>query len=127
MDTNTQLIFDNLRRIQTEGGNGNFVIFQFSSQIYIQFAGGRGDANLIAEAVSNEVLKSPYRLNREQIARMVELGWTAPDENESNFYQNLNVQNDDERLEIARFVVKTAEQVYGMPPSTKIEVELNLE
>lgn len=126
VDDVTQLVFEGLSRIQTRGGEENFVIFHFSPQVYIQFAGERGNPELRAEAVGNAYLPKPYQLDRGQVSRLISLGWKGPYES-GNHFQAFRVENDLHRIQVARLVVNTAKEVYGVTPSVDMDVEVNLE
>jgi len=126
MDEMIKVVFENLRRIQTEGGDDNFVVFQFSPEIYIQFAGQPGESQLYGEAVSNKYLDG-FQLDETQHARMLALGWKAPGKNDPNYFQNFEVTDDSRRFSVARLVLETIEQVYRIQLPIDIEVNLNLE
>jgi hypothetical protein len=121
------MIAEALKRVQTEGGKGNAVIFIADEQknYYIQFAAANGQTELYAEASDNKYLSSRYALSDEQIAKLEGLGWTR--KNEGNHYRNWSANTDEERLAIGEEVMRTFIEVYGISPNGSIEIELILE
>jgi hypothetical protein len=126
MDDNFALIIDNLRQLKAYKGKNKFVIFQFTQEIFIQFAGNPNEPRLYGEAVSNHYLQE-QELDETQIANMFELGWCAPDENSPNFYADLIAEKDSDLVRIAYLVLATAKQVYRLTPPLKIKDQVNLE
>jgi hypothetical protein len=128
MDNNISVIADSLRRIQTEGGDGNFVIFtaDVKKNYFVQFAGAQGKTDLYAEAVGNEVLPRGATLQPNQIARLQAMGWNPPVDS-PNFNREWKATNDEERLSIAREVMRVLVEIYGMQPDQPLAVELELQ
>ncbi len=114
-----------LRRIQEQGGQGNFVVFiaDADKNYYVQIMASMEDKRLLAEAVSNEFLEREHKLNPSQIEKMVTLGWIKPGPT-PNFHREWKASNDQDRLEISREVRDTFLEVYGWKPGDGIEVEL---
>jgi hypothetical protein len=129
MENELAMIAESLRRIQEEGGEGNFAIFTVGAQknYYVQFQAGRGQMSLYAEAVSNEWLEPEFALSSEQIMHLQSMGWNAPDVSSPNFYRDWEAVTDEDRLQIARGVMRTFAEVYGWMPGQPIDVELMLE
>lgn len=128
MEQSLSTIADSLRRVQEEGGHGNFVIFTSDEQkgYYIQFAVGRGQKSFWAEAVSNDVLKPDFALGAERIERLKSLGWQS--ESGRNFFRNdWQASNDEERTQVAEEVVRTLVEVYGYEADQPLDVNLVLE
>ncbi len=129
MKTNLQTIVTALRRIQNEGGDSNFVIFNADSEknYYIQFASEQGSKELDAEAVSNNYLEPPFALSKERTLCLEELGWNSPHDKDSNFSRTWVAEYDETRLLIAQVVMRTFVEIYGMPPEQSLSVNLCLE
>lgn len=125
MDDNLARIVESLRRAQENGGTDNIVIFTADAQrnYYIQFVAERGEAELWANAVSNEFLAPPSTLNSAQTARLKSMGWHPPDRVSGNFNRYWEATNDDQRLLVAREVMRTFVEVYGCLPNQPISVE----
>jgi hypothetical protein len=117
-----------LRRIQEEGGSGNFVIFTAGAKenYYIQFAGGVGEPKLYAEAVSNECLEPALWLNEDQIARLQSMGWNPPT-GTPNFHREWQATTDSDRLVIASAVMLTFVEIYGVSPDRELDINLVLQ
>jgi hypothetical protein len=126
---NLTLIAENLRRLQQEGGEENFVIFEAdpNANYYIQFAGQMGGLMLIGEAVENEVISEGYKLGDEQIQRLVALGWEYREHTGMNYSQSWQAVTEEDREMVARVVLQTFERVYGVDVSMPLEVSINLE
>jgi len=129
MSDNLQVIINALRQIQTEGGDGNFVILECpGGNRYIQFSGERGSSGLEAEAVSNEYLEPDFALDPDQEFRLQAMGWTPPAHgSKDNFCREWQANTDGERRAIAREVMQAFRQVYGLRSDELIRVELVLE
>ena len=128
MEQSILIVSDSLRRVQEEGGRGNFVIFTSDEGkgYYIQFAAARGQTSFWAEAVSNDVLKPEFALDAERMERLKSLGWKG--EPGRNFFRNdWQASNDEERTQIAEEVLRTFVEVYGYEPDQPLEVNLVLE
>ena len=120
-------INENLRKIQEEGGRGNFVVFEADSgaNYYIQFAGQKGDSSLYGEAVGNDFISEGYKLNAEPACPTTrQLGWSAAG---ANYSQRWEAASDAERETIAQLVVQTLRDVYGIDPTQSLQVRLSLE
>jgi hypothetical protein len=126
---NLVTIVTTLRQIQAEGGAQNFVIFKADDEknYYIQFTSGRGDMKLYAEAVSNKYLSPQFALNAEQIQALKKLGWAPPVEGFVNFNRTWDADNDAQRLAIARLVMRTFGEIYGIDPARPLTIELGIE
>jgi hypothetical protein len=112
-----------LKRIQTEGSDGNFVIFE-TATYYIQFTGENGKTSLYAEAVSNQFLSRKDSLSMEQITQLQLMGWTIQDG--SNFSRTWEASSDSDREHIAQAVMQ-AFAVYGVSSENELQVNVMLE
>ena len=126
-EANVKMIAEHLARIQAEGGKDNHVIFKADEQrdYYVQFAVARGQTKLHAEAVSNHYLPPKFALKDTQTARLVAEGWTLG--KEGNYVRHWEARNDAERLAIAREVMRTLVEIYGLAPDVSIDTELQLD
>jgi len=128
MDENLDRIVTSLRRIQTEGDSAsNFVIFIADAEknYYIQFTSASDASALYAEAVGNNFLARECALNSGQIAHLQCLGWNLPTDS-PNFFREWVATDDDDRLLIAREVMRTFSEVYRISPDRPIAVELEI-
>jgi len=122
-------IIEALRRIQTEGGAGNFAIIAPAEKAhyYIQFACARGSAQLYAEAVCNDYLDADSALDEMQIARLGSLGWSPPGSGYLNFYREWQAARDDQRQEVAQAARQAFIEVYRITPDSQLNIEMVLE
>lgn len=132
MEDKLSLIESALQRLQTEGGKDNFCIFTASirKNYYIQFRGHRDDPMIWGEAVSNEFLASEFALSEAQMAKLQELGWNRPSygpDASPNFYQDWEITSDEERQALARLILHTLQEVYGLLPEQPLVIDLALE
>jgi hypothetical protein len=129
MKDNLKTIINSLKRIQKEGGAGNFVIFtaDANKNYYIQFAGEAGSSKLYAEAVSNNYLPPQFRLGEKQIIQLQSIGWNTPPPDGVNFYREWHAKTDEDRLIIAQEIMHTFVEVYGLNPNQSLNVELVLD
>ncbi|MBI4862690.1 MAG: hypothetical protein HY815_20880 [Candidatus Riflebacteria bacterium] len=129
MDDNLERIAEALRRIMTEGGEGNFAIMTADERrnYYIQFASECGSTSLFGEAVSNESLTTGNALGPRQEQRLEELSWLPPEDNCTNYHREWTEDHDDGVRALAGTVMQTFREVYGIPPEQPIEIELNLD
>ena len=126
---NLGMIAQHLGRIQQEGGQGNFVIFESDSKAnyFIQFTGSKGDSSLYAEAAGNPVIPKNYRLDQEKLVKLMQLGWQTPAPDSPNHHLQWQANSYNDRLAIAKIVMQTLVEVYGSDPEQPLEVNLNLE
>jgi hypothetical protein len=123
-------LYEALRQLHAEGGHGNFVIFtaEHIESYYVQVAGSKGGDRLYAEAVSNDFLRPEFALTEDQIAHMRRLGWQLPQPGEEgNFFREWQAASDGDRLGVARFLLQTLTEVYGVPDDEPLDVNLVLE
>jgi phage terminase Nu1 subunit (DNA packaging protein) len=118
-----------LEKIQTEGGKGNFVVFDVDVQknYYVQASGQFNDSLLMIEAVSDEYLAQEHRLSAEQKDLLGQLGWNSPDGHQINYCLDANVETADQRLQLAEKIYATLSQVYDLQPDQEFGVNLVLE
>ncbi len=136
MPDNLEVIVASLRRIQTEGSDipNNAAIFTADKarNYYIQFAAGhdespdpRDGTYLYAEAVGNDYLERTSALHPDQLAELQSLGWNLPDAS-GNFWRTYRAADETDREAIAQEVLQTFENVYHVPSSQPITVELQI-
>ena len=127
---NVTAIAQTLKRIQSEGGQGNFCIFiaDADKNYYIQFAARANDAALYAEVVGNQVLKSDAKLTESQHQQLLAAGWHKQSfEVHGNYSREWTAFDDADRLSIAEAVMHTLTRIYGVPSDRTIDVNLELQ
>lgn len=122
------LIAQNLRKIQKEGGEGNFVIFTANpaANYFIQVAGAKGDDRVYAEAASNQVIAADAQLSAEQTELLQVLGWKSPADEAVNYHRTWQVSTHDARLMAAQAIMRTFVEVYALDAAHALAVDLNL-
>lgn len=123
-DNEDTLVY-NLRRLLTEGGTGNYLVVSVG-EVYVQFAASRGEQQIYCEAVSNQFLPPSMRLNEDRISQMRSLGFEIG-RGSPNFSRTFYIVDSQELREIARTGLSVLSDVYGIPSSSMIQFELNLE
>ncbi len=132
MEDNITIIVESLRRIYEEGDENNYVNFSASTRAekcyYIQLAGRRGDALLDAEAVGNKNLEPNSILNEKQLLGLQSMGWNPPLPGDlvGNFHREWEASDDNDRLPIAKSVMRTFTEAYGIGSDEPLEVDLYL-
>ena len=130
------LIADHIRRIQTEGDSiyDNIAIFiaDPSKNIYIQFAAGHDDTPdgrdaplLYAEAVSNEFLAPDRQLTSQKVLALKLSGWSEP-RHSPNFSRVWTAETDDDRIAIAREVVRLFREIYDITTLAELVIDLHI-
>jgi hypothetical protein len=123
-------ITQSLRRIQTEGGDSNFVIFtsDASKNYYIQFACAKGKTVLYAEAAGNGVLDEEDKLTADKVNWLLDSGWyLRGSESMPNFFRKWDSETDEDREAIAQATLQAMAETYGMDLNQPLQVELVLE
>jgi hypothetical protein len=122
-------IVEALRRILEAKGTHNFVICHADERknYFVQFATGRGDTVVRAEAVSNKFLDPPFRLTDRQLKALRSMDWKPPKPKESpNFYRDWGKGAKD-RLLMARHAIQTLVDVYEFPPDQELKIEVGFD
>src|SRR5262245_24958498 len=94
-------IIDALERLVSDGiSPGAFVILEGDKthNYYIQFASD-GD-EIFCEAVSNQYLKPSDQLTAEQLRRLENLGWRAPEHERQNWFRTFRSSRDADYADI---------------------------
>ena len=121
-------IADAIKRIQTEGGDGNFAICHVSAErnYYVQFSSSPSETSVWAEAVSNAFLYGPAELTPVQEATLIDLGWSPPDDPDSNYTRQCPSASDADRQLVAELAWETLRTVYGAAEAD-LDIEICLE
>ncbi len=127
MKHNLKSIVDALEQIQNEGGPKNFVIFTIPTyrSYYILCVGKFGSSKLYAEAVSNDLLEPEFMLNKDQLSQLRSLGWHFP-QSPWNPYQKWHIKSEENRVFIAKKIIQTFTEVYGLVAEQFINAKLVL-
>lgn len=107
---NTKLIAELIRIIQEVGFGLAHVIFKGGEdwQYYIQLVGTRDEPEISAEAVSNLYLEEHEKLDDENIASLIELGWQKPIKKGSgNYWNKWQVHTNRDRAAVAAIIMNT--------------------
>lgn len=124
---NLVVMAQTLKQLQEEGGEANAVIFTADPErnTYIQFAGAKGQPQLYGEAVSNQYIPSEYALDDEQSALLETMGWSL--QPGGNYVRQFEASSDDERMAIAKEVLRAFIEVYGVSAGAYIDANLILQ
>jgi hypothetical protein len=123
-------VYDKLLLLVRTGAETGFLIVDSNtpSQAYVQFQGGsleKGDS-LRWEAVSNEFLKSEYKLGPDEIAYLERLGFDC--DNEVNYGRDvLAPLTDSEVRGIAETSALLLHEVYRVPRDAHLAITLELD
>jgi|GEM_PF-260012 len=124
-EDNEDALVYNLRRLLTEGGAGNYLVASVGD-VYVQFSASRGEQQIYCEAVSNQFLPRNLQLSEDKISQLRGLGFEIGRDS-PNFSRTCYIVDSQELREIARTALSILSDVYGIPPSSMIQFELNLE
>jgi hypothetical protein len=118
------VIADTLKKLQTEGGMGNFAIFKADEKknYYIQFSGAKGEPSLYAEAVSNDFLQPENKISNEKSQVLLKKGWKS--EQGRNYQKIFPANTDEERKNIEEEILILFRDVYDVENTCKIEEEI---
>ena len=103
-----------------------------SKNIYIQFAAGHDDTPdgrdahlLYAEAVSNEFLAPDRQLTSQKVLALKLSGWSEP-RHSPNFSRVWTAETDDDRIAIAREVVRLFREIYDITTLAELVIDLHI-
>ena len=75
------------------------------------------------EAICNTYLSEPWKLTDDQENLLIRLGWEAPEEEEQSFFCYWKGETSAVHITIARQVLETMTQVYGLVPEQMLDIE----
>ena len=127
-DEKLSAIVTALHRLQTEGQEDAYCIFTASiaKNYYIQFSGSSAERKLYAEAVSNRFLEETHTLNAQKLTALTRLGWLFDPQEAPNFYRICVADRADDRADIAKIVVRTLVEIYGLQIDQPLIVNVTL-
>jgi hypothetical protein len=119
-------IASGLLDLMREGGPGNFMVVS-SGDIYVQFAGSPGDPMVVCESISNEYLPKTLKMSRDAIDRLQEFGFVLGGDEIENFSRSYEIKTEDQAREVAETAIQILKEVYALPKSAEVQIELSLE
>ena len=119
-------IASGLLDLTREGGPGNFMVVS-SGDIYVQFAGSPGNPQVVCESISNEYLPKTLKMSRESIDRLQEFGFVLGGDEIENFSRSYEITTEDHAREVAETTIQILKEVYALPKSAEVQIELSLE
>ena len=119
-------IASGLLDLTREGGPGNFMVVS-SGDIYVQFAGSPGNPQVVCESISNEYLPKTQKMSRDAIDRLQEFGFVLGGDEIENFSRSYEIITEDHAREVAETAVRILKEVYALPKSAEVQIELSLE
>jgi hypothetical protein len=105
---------------ERSGFEGQHVIFHGDEErnYYVQFAVDEG--GLFCEAVYNYYLEPENHLTGDQVARLLALGWSPPEDEEQNFFRIFQPTSDEDLRAIVALARRAFIEVYGLPEDAPI-------
>jgi hypothetical protein len=119
-------IASGLLDLTREGGPGNFMVVS-SGDVYVQFAGSPGNPQVVCESISNEYLPKTLKMSRESIDRLQEFGFVLGGDEIENFSRSYEITSEDHAREVAETAIQILKEVYALPKSAEVQIELSLE
>lgn len=120
-------ISHSLKRLISEGGDGNYAIFLINSEknYYMQAKAEKGDNKIYVEIVGNSYLAHKDRLTQNKINLIMELGWEGKkEENFGRFFEVVPADKFDHAINAIAMIL---EVVFGVKSEKDIKIELALE
>ncbi|MBB6005553.1 TY-Chap domain-containing protein [Arcicella rosea] len=123
---NTALIKIAINKILKEGGDSNYFVIDITKDYYIQAASSKGAEDVFCEAVSNQYLSKESKLSEEQLAKLKQIGWNTPTENNVNFFIERPANNNAAIEALANFISTTISTVYSTDALSKESFQFHL-
>lgn len=123
---NTTLIKTAISKILKEGGDSNYFVIDITKDYYIQAASSKGAEDVFCEAVSNQYLSKESKLSEEQLAKLKQIGWNTPTENNVNFFIERPANNNATIESLANFISNTISTVYSTEALSKESFQFHL-
>jgi len=109
-----------------EGGPGNFMVVS-SGDIYVQFAGSPGNPHVTCESISNEYLPKKLKMPPEAIEQLKGFGFLLGGGEFENFSRTYEITTEKQAKEVAKLAMRILQEVYGLPKSAEVQIEVSLE
>jgi type III secretion system-like peptide-binding chaperone len=119
-------ISSGLLDLTREGGPGNYMVVS-AGDIYVQFAGSPGNREIVCESISNEYLPDELKVPAKGIKKLKSLGFTLTGDQIENFSRTYEIRTQKQARELAALTVQILEEVYGVPRSAEVHIEISLE
>jgi len=105
-------------------GEDGFLIVSIDD-VYVQFMVAPGAKSLFVEAVSNDYLPAPKRIDAAAIAKLQSFGFETPEEAGFNFSMEFEIKGDTDTTVLAVLTLATLFDVYACPAGQPLAFELN--
>lgn len=121
-----------LSRIQFESNQDNFARFTidslpYSIQVISDKACTAGEQDtFFGLATSNDTLPDAFHLTDVQVQGLLALGWNAPSNGHRHFYRSWPARNDSDRQIVARSILRTFVDIYGLSASQHIAITVTI-
>lgn len=119
-------ISSGLLDLTREGGPGNFMVVS-SGDIYVQFAGSPGNPQVVCESISNEYLPNTSKMSSRAIDRLKGFGFLLGGDEIENFSRSYEITSEDHAREVAEIALRILQEVYELPKSAELQIEVSLE
>ena len=119
-------IYSGLLDLTREGGPGNFMVVS-AGDVYVQFAGSPGNPQLVCECIASEYLPPKLKIPAKGVKKLKTLGFVLGGGEIKNFSNTFPMSTEDEARELAQLTARILDEVYGVPLTADVQVELSLE
>lgn len=114
-------IAGNLKKINSEGGNGNYFTYFLSNGYLIQAAATKGDYFVRCEASHH---LSTNELSQDQKNQLENLGWLKPQVGDVNYWIMQPIHSDDDIAQLSELFIQTINDVYHSTSVDSVVVHL---
>jgi len=105
-------------------GEDGFLIVSIDD-VYVQFMVAPGAKSLFVEAVSNDYLPAPKRIDAAAIAKLQSFGFEGSEEKGFNFSMEFELKSDTDSTVLAVLTLAVLYDVYHCPAEKPLAFELN--
>lgn len=119
-------ILSGLLDLTREGGPGNYLVVS-AGEIWLQFAGSPGNPQVLCESISNEYLSDELKIPAKGLKKLKTLGFVLGGDTIRNFSRTYEVVNQKQARDLAGLTLRILEEVYGVPRSAEVHIEISLE
>ena len=96
-------------------------------KFYVQFAGSPGNPQVTCESISNEYLPKKLKMPPEAIEQLKGFGFLLGAGEFENFSRTYEITTEKQAKEVAKLAMRILQEVYGLPKSAEVQIEVSLE
>jgi hypothetical protein len=120
------LVVSFLNEFLAEQGESNILLLE-SGRIYAQLTPRGGNNQLYCEVVSNKYLPGDLQLSPEKLDLLASRGFEVPADDGGNFHKVLPAGDTTAVIEIAKEILGTFAEVYGLETMPKFKLTLTID